>query len=203
MGSDEQERVKLTIAAHFETYKALRSEIVATLSSAYLTTNLTITGTGIMLAAAPFIYDRKLPFLFLLGSYLLIFVALTQLRYEMTVLNMSQHIIDVVAPGIRRALNALGDDSEVRQVLDWEQSGRRDNHPKINWSIVIEVSRYVMPLIAALAGLAAYLFMNLEMVNFEWWHTRLSLALSLLSFLFWCYCLFLAYRVRRQLQGDP
>ena len=198
------EQIKLELTARLEEYKALRSEIVATLSSAYLTTNLTLTVAGILLAGVPFIIHYKTPFLFLLASYGFYFIAWTQLRYEQVVFNMSNHIISVVAPGVRHALGLIIDVpiNRFADILSWEESGRRSNHPKMAWSHPIEAARYILPLFAGFVTAVSYIANRLQMCRVEWWETPLMWLSFASSFALFLYSLFLTLKTRSQLRGS-
>jgi hypothetical protein len=131
------EQIKLEINARLEEYKALRAEIIATLTSAYQTTSLTLTAVGILVAGSQFILTQA-PILFAIAPFVFCGLAWTQLRYEQVVFNMSNHIIDVVVPAIREALKAVssGDNLHLDNVLSWELEGRKTNHPK-EWFFIL------------------------------------------------------------------
>ena len=126
------EQIKLELNTRMEEYKALRAEIVTTLTAAYQTISLTLTAVGILVAGSPSILQWQKPTLFAVASFVFYGLAWTQLRYEQAVFNMSNHIIDVVAPAIRQALKAVspGDNPHLDNVLSWELEGRKDNHSR-------------------------------------------------------------------------
>jgi hypothetical protein len=197
------EQVKLELSTRLEEYKALRAEIVATLSSAYLTTNLSITAIGILIAGAPFIISYQTPILFLLASYSFHFIAWTQLRYEQAVFNMSQHVVTVVAPGVRQALSIISGNSSAPSgdVLSWESSGRRLNHPSMAWSHPIEAARYILPLLAGAVTGVSYLVNRLKLPFRESWESPAMWMAFASSCTLFGYSVFLTYRTRSQLKG--
>lgn len=155
------EQVKLEVNCRLEEYKSLRAEIVATLTAAYNTTALTLTGAGVLVAGSPFIIaNNKPPVLFLAASLIFCGISLSQLRYQQAVFNMSEHIINVVSPAIRQALGTIAkasyDQCSFDTMLSWEKSGRVKNHANEKKFYPLEMSRPLMPLLTASIAIIAY-----------------------------------------------
>jgi hypothetical protein len=198
------EQLKLEVSARLEEYKALRSEILSTLSAAYLTTSLTLTAVGFLLAAAPFIVEHKFERVFLWASFLFYFIGLTQLRYEHVVFNMSQHIIRTVAPGVRDALaamtqNSAGQAKDLAKVLSWEQSGRGLNHRKSGWETFVEVSRYILPLMPGFVCLIIYAVVKFKLKPSDWMQTSLVILGIVGSFILCCATVWMTWKTRKKL----
>ncbi len=197
------EQLKLEVSARLEEYKALRSEILTTLSAAYLTTSLTLTAVGFLLAAGPFIVDHKFERVFLWASFLFYFIGLTQLRYEHVVFNMSQHIIQIVAPGVRDALGAMtqnsGQAKDFAKVLSWEQSGRGLNHPKSGWENLVEFSRYILPVIPGVVCLVIYAVVKLRLKPSDFTQTSLVVLGIVGSFILCCTTGWMTWKTRKKL----
>jgi hypothetical protein len=160
------EFLKLEINARLEEYKALRAEIVATLGAAFQTTTLTLTAIGTLIASSPFIIKYERPVLFIAASYVFYILAWTQLRYGLVIHGLSQHIIEIISPGIQKALMQLGNQEEMHRhlydVLRWEEQGRSKIHRKEKWTLPIEAARYGVPLGVGLLSSIAYLLNVVE-----------------------------------------
>lgn len=196
------EQIKLVLNARLEEYKALRAEIVATLTSAYNTTTLTLTGAGALIAGSPFILQYQKPVLFLVASLVFYSIALTQLRYQQAVFNMSNHIIKVVAPAIRRdlkdvATSTIGGDY-LDDVLSWESAGRSKNHSDEKKFYPVEFARYLIPLLAGIISALSYLFVTIQKGTFDKW----DVFMFCISLAVFAYSNYITYEVRQYLRGE-
>jgi hypothetical protein len=190
------EQLKLELNCRLEEYRALRAEIVSTLTSAYQTTNLTLIAIGVSISGSKFIAETPT----LLIAAALVFHALlwAQLRYEHAVLNMSNHIIDTVTPAIRKLLGDISPRDNLSTVLSWESSGREDNHSKDKLFYPIEGARYGLPLFSAISTFLAYLVFSYT--NNQLNCLRDSL-LSVLNLVLVFYSVFMILKVRAMLRG--
>jgi hypothetical protein len=193
------EQIRLELNCRLEEYRALRLEIVSTLTSAYQTTNLTLITIGAVVSGYRFTEVTPL----LLNAATLIFYMLvfTQLRYECVVFNMSDHIINRVTPAIRVLLNntSPSDNKDgFSTVLSWELSGREDNHPSSIGLLPIELARYGLPLFFAVATFITFLWLN----NSNNYLTCLeSAVLIVVNFALFVYSIWALFYVREKLQG--
>jgi hypothetical protein len=147
--SGPSEQLKLEINIQLEEYKALRAEIVATLSASQLTTSLTLTAAGILIAGAPFIIQYRAAYLFLLASYGFYLIAWMQLHYVDVVFNISEHISRIIAPRVRKLLTNIGPgkNETFSHLLSWEDAGRASGF----WAVPLQAARYLFPMFAAIA----------------------------------------------------
>jgi len=196
------EQVKLEISARIAEYNALRAEIVATLSSAFLTTNLTITGIGVLFAASPFILKSEAPYLFLLAAFMFYLIAWTQLRFVLAVFNISQHLDSVTAPRLRRSLRKVvketGDNFD--HLWSWERPGRATNHSQGPWyvpdlSMLVESSRFLLPIVAGAASSVAFCLNPIRSLN--GWEV-VGLGVSVFGLFF---SLYLTHAVRMKIRS--
>lgn len=193
------EQIKLELNTRLEEYKALRAEIVATLTAAYQTISLTLTAVGILVAGSTSILQSPKPTLFAVASFVFYALAWIQLRYEQAVFNMSNHIIDVVAPAIRKALNAVSpsDNNYLDSVLSWELEGRKDMHSNEWFFYPIEAARYIIPLLAGTIALLTYYFVVYQRSKFDCISDGL-IFLTNISLLF--YGVIATFRIRSRLK---
>lgn len=156
--SEKLEQTKLELSTRLEEYKAVRAEIVSTLTSAYQTNTLTFTAVGALIAGSPFILQWNPPYLFVIASFVFYALAWAQLRYLVAVYSMSNHIITKVAPKIRKSLEKVSPDStqDFGDVITWESQGRKYIHPIGKLLLPIEVARYGIPVLVAATSFLAY-----------------------------------------------
>ena len=195
------DQARLVLETRLEEYRALRAEIVATLTAAYQTSNLTLTGAGILIAGLPLISGWERPIILLIASYLFYALSWTQLRYEQVVFNMSSHINNVIAPSVRDIVRLGLDEITVKvdSLLSWELSGRKANHPEELYFAPTEAARYGIPIFAATLSSFAYFFKAFgEGISFV---EGLLFVVNLV--LLW-YSISATYRLRKKLQqGQP
>jgi hypothetical protein len=198
-GQNTLEQIKLELNTRLEEYKALRAEIVTTLTAAYQTISLTLTAVGILVAGSISILQSPKPTLFAVASFVFYALAWIQLRYEQAVFNMSNRIIDVVAPAIRKDLNAVSprDNNYFDDVLSWESDGRKVMHSNEWFFYPIEASRYIIPLLAGTIALSAYLFVIYQRSKIDCITDGLIL-LTNISFLL--YSIIATFRIRSRLK---
>jgi hypothetical protein len=193
-----EQQLKFKIDISLEEYKALRTEIVATLSSSHVTTNLTITASGILIAGSSAIIQNQAIHLFLWASYAFYLIAWIQLRYVLAVANISEHISEVLAPIVREALVGLSPSPEIRgeaeKLLTWDVRGRARNH-SLAWALPIEGARYLFPISSAIASAIAFLIIlsrspSSETQQYWFWGGAAS------TFILLFYTCFLTLKVR-------
>jgi hypothetical protein len=187
------EKLKLEISIHLEEYKALRSEIVATLSASQLTTSLTLTAAGILIAGAPFIIQYRAAYLFLLASYGFYLIAWMQLHYVNVVFHISEHISTVIAPRIRTLLTKVAPAAgeTYPHLLSWEDAGRASDF----WAAPLQWARYLFPICAASASAIGFSVNASQLGNAEWQPYSLNIgAISTIVLL--AYTIFLTLKVR-------
>jgi len=123
MSREDQVRAELGVL--MDEYKALKSEIGATLSTSRQMLGLTLTAAAALLAATPAIVDHERFEIFLFAPVVFCGLALTQLRYVFLVLDMGEHLRCSLAPEIRRALGDLATESrDFAHILAWESRGQ-------------------------------------------------------------------------------
>jgi hypothetical protein len=186
------EQLKLEINIRLEEYKALRAEIVASLSSSHASTNLTLTAAGILIAGSPFIIQYHAVILFLIASYCFFLIAWIQLHYVHVVFSLSQHIITVVAPKIRVALKQITptNNEAFSDLLNWELAGRTSGA----WAVPLQAARFLFPIWVGGASAIGFLI-NAGQLGNAWWQpylVRLGAGSTIALFL---YSLFLTYRI--------
>jgi hypothetical protein len=161
------EQIKLEINVGLEEYKALRAEIVATLTSSHSTTNLTLTASGILIAGSPFIIQYHAIYLFLLASYCFFLIAWTQLRYVHVAVNISEHISKIIAPNIRCSLAKLSlcRSDGVVDLLMWEEAGQNSHL----WAAPLQAARYLFPVFAASASAIGFVINAGQLAGRPWW----------------------------------
>ncbi len=87
------ERVKLELGARMEEYKALRAEMLEIYKASYQTTGLTLTGAGGLIVGAPFLLQTQRPVLFIVVSLVFYGLAWVQLRYAISIHNVSKSVL--------------------------------------------------------------------------------------------------------------
>jgi hypothetical protein len=200
MENDVTEEIKLELNCRLEEYRALRTEIVSTLTSAYQTTNLTLITIGVLFSGAKFAscFIRENPISLLSIAIVFHMLLWTQLRYEYAVLNMSNHIINTVTPAIRELLRDTSFRHSLNTVLSWESSGRENNHSnKDKWFYPIEGARYLLPLLLAILTFYAYLIIC-DKYQFT---CPVTWILSILNIGLIVYSSCMILRVRKMLRG--
>jgi len=187
------EQIKLEINVRLEEYKALRAEIVATLSSSHSTTNLTLTAAGSLIAGSTFIIQYHAILLFLLASYGFYLIAWTQLHYVHVVYSISQHIGQVIAPKIRDALARFGPrkNENFVDLLTWEEAGRASGL----WAIPLHAARYLFPICAAIASAVGFVVNEAQSAG-PWWKTYLLRVGGASTLFLLIYTLYLTSKVR-------
>jgi hypothetical protein len=174
--SGPSEQLKLEINIQLEEYKALRAEIVATLSASHLTSTLTLTGAGILIAGSPFIIQYRAAYLFLLASYGFYLIAWTQLHYVDVVFNISEHISNVIAPRVRMLLTKVGPGTNEAfpHLLSWEDAGRATGF----WAVPLQAARYLFPVFAAIASAIGFVVNASQVMSTGWQRNSLKLGAS-------------------------
>lgn len=190
------EQLKLELNCRLEEYRALRAEIVSTLTSAYQTTNLTLVAIGVSISGSKFI--EKNPILLIAASLVFHTLLWIQLRYDYVVLNMSNHIIDTVTPAIRKLLEDISPRDNLTTVLTWESSGRADNHSKDKSFLFIEGARYGLPLLSAILMSFVYVYLNINNNRFGCF----GVSLFVFSLLLIGYSVHMTFKVREMLKGS-
>jgi hypothetical protein len=201
MENDVTEEIKLELNCRLEEYRALRTEIVSTLTSAYQTTNLTLITIGVLFSGAKFASDFIGNNPTSLLSITMVFHVLlwTQLRYEYAVLNMSNHIINTVTPAIRELLKGTSFRYNLNTVLSWESSGRENNHSnKYILFYPIEGARYLLPLLFAILTFFAYILISDAKDQLG---CPANIFLSILNLILIFYSAWMIFEVRKMLRG--
>jgi hypothetical protein len=196
MDDNTLEQLKLELNCRLEEYRALRAEIVSTLTSAYQTTNLTLIAIGVVISGSKFTLET--PILLISASLVFNVLLWTQLRYEQAVLNMSNHIITTVTPAIRKILEDISHRENLNTLLSWESSGREHNHSDDVFLYPIEGARYGLPLLSAIFTFFAYLIFCY--VNNQFSYT-INILLSGLNFILVIYSVVVVFKVRAMLRG--
>jgi hypothetical protein len=196
--SSDDKQVEFGINAYLEEYKAIRAEIVSMLSSSYQVMNITIAATAVQVSALPTILQWQKPYL--LGITPFIFYALVwiQLRYSYAVYNMSNHIIFVIAPAIRRLL-VSNDVNNYDDLMTWESRGRLPNHPKSIWMYPLEFARYFVPLLTAVAVFISYISIVISSNNFDTYYDSGMIVVNAALFV---YTVFALINIRSLLKNE-
>jgi hypothetical protein len=198
-----EEAAKADLNVRLEEFKALRAEILLTLTSSYQLLALGLTAAGLVIAASTSIPGIGKPYW--LGLAPLVFYALlwTQLRYEYVVFNMSNHIIEHVAPAIRLRLQQLqrSSDCQLSVALSWESAGRRPTFSREPWLVALEAARFAVPLLFAGFTFIGYLLViqASPKYSFDW---RVDAPLAALNALLFIFSTYSAVRLRGLLQCD-
>lgn len=186
------EQLKTEINLRLEEYKALRAEIVASLTSSHLTTSLTITAAGVVIAGSPFIIQNHAGLLFLVASYCFFLIAWVQLHYVDVVSRISDHISIIIAPRIRSALREIEPSSlaAYENLLNWERPGRLTDL----WALPLQSARFIFPIFAG--GIALFGFLlnppRLGIARWQPWVVPLGLGSGVILGL---YSLYLTFKV--------
>ncbi len=198
------EAVKHEIAFCLEEYKAVRAEIVATLTSSFNTLALTLTAAAglITLATFQFSASRK-PYWLAIAP--LVFYALlwVQLRLAYNVFNLGNFIGEILSPRLKNAIAALAPgNSDLPPPFLWETFARTPAHSDELWLLPIEAARFVIPLVCAAASFITYLYLlyistDLQFdVYFD--GLRIAVNITLLS-----YSIYTLVRMRALLRTRP
>ena len=171
------------INAYLEEYKSMRAEIVSMLSSSYQVMNITIAATAVQVSALPTILQWQKPYLLSITPFVFYALVWIQLRYSYAVYNMSNHIISVVAPAIRRLLARRGND-DYKDLMTWESRGRLPNHPASIWMYPLEFARYFVPLLAAVAVFVSYISIIIATDNFDVYFDGWMVFVNVVLFLY-------------------
>lgn len=197
------ESLKAELGVRVEEYRAARAEIVATLISSHSTTTITLTSSGLFLGASPFIIQYHAVDLFLLGSCAFCLIAWSQLNFVHVVYKLSEHIIRVVAPQIRRIINEIGGNRSGATMLDllsWEESGRDSEL----WTAPLHAARYIIPIFAAAACGAGFVVNSLQQATLGF-RRLTALGGGALVLVLLLYTVFLTNKVRlltKKYRGD-
>jgi hypothetical protein len=198
-----EEAIKLEINVRLEEFKALRAEIVSTLTASYQTLNLSLTAAGLLIGASASLPNFGKPYW--LGVASLVFYALlwTQLRYGYAVFNMSNHIIDKVAPPIRVRMREIQmpDTVALAPVLCWESAGRETTHAPAFWLVVIETARFVVPPLAAGFTFLGYVAVVASSPAYKF-DGRVDVALALLNAVLFGFSAWACFRLRSLLREN-
>ena len=164
MGDDQKvpipkEAVEVELKVVLEEYKTLRQEILTNIDASRQILNLTLTGTGLFLAASPLFIQSQRPTLFLLVPFVFYAMAWTQLRYILLVQDINHYLRENVEPRIRKNLADIASttDREFNAVLGWShRGGGLFRHHKSVLILPIAAANYGFPLLAAVTSLGAY-----------------------------------------------
>lgn len=196
-----EEAIKADLNVRLEEFRALRAEILLTLTSSYQMLTVGITGAGVVIGVASTVASSGKPIW--LGLAPLLFYALlwTQLRYEYAVFNMSNHIIEKVAPLIRMRLKQLGqaNDAESCRALSWESAGRLPTFPPEPWLVALEAARFAVPLMFAALTFCAYLLAIYTSKAYEF-DFRIDISLSILNAFLFLFSVYAGIRLRSLLK---
>jgi hypothetical protein len=207
--SDEirREQIKLELNVLLEEYKALRSEILMTLTADYGMTALTLTAIGALLAASSLALQAYKPVLFGIAPLLFSCLAWIQLRYALTNFHLSNHLIQAVRPAVQRCLQSYASldsrpaeqQSSFNYVLNWETRGRSVLRPQSLLMKPTYTARFVTPVFAACASSFTYAYLTYGNANGD--ISDLSLFVLDLSFVF--YTVWAGWRVEKQISNEP
>lgn len=201
MSREEQVRAELGVL--MDEYKALKSEVGATLTASRQIVGLTLTAAAALLAATPAIVgDHKRFEIFLFAPLVFCGLALTQLRYVFLVLDMGEYLRCSLAQEIRRALGDLAaGNRDFEHILAWESREqslpfRRRGAARL-LSLPLAGASLGLPLVAGALSLTAYFYFYFEHESGRppgWivWTVAGAVVLALLS------CLMLGFVAERE-----
>ncbi len=154
------EQLRLKHATLMEEYRFLCGGISQHLGFSNQVFSLTVTIVGALLAGSPFIVEHRVPFLFVVASWMFVAAVLTQLRFAIVVIGTHNHIVGVIAPEVVKLLRAIhpGPHDDYSAVLSWEREAPRAAYGPVWVTGWIILARYWVPLAAAVLSFVAYFY---------------------------------------------
>lgn len=142
-----------------EDYKAKATSADGQISLAQQVFSLTITTVGLLLAASPFIVEYDAYIIYAVSSFVFYGLALTQLRHALAVAAIMTYVSSSLRPRIDAILCALPrpEYEPPPDVLSWESSEALTAYAVRWWQLPLEAARYLIPLVAGVCTLVAYL----------------------------------------------
>jgi hypothetical protein len=154
-----KEQLRLAYSTLMEEYKVIYNLIGQHLTYQQSTISLTLTLIAALLAGAKFIIDARLPFLFAVSSWVFIGIIWTQLRYQIAVNALGDHVVKHIQPPVTNVVRRISPDTLDRlpELLSFEQYGRAQVFQPVILNLPILAARYIIPFVAALVSFGAYL----------------------------------------------
>jgi len=162
LSNNRLERLKQTLSANYEEYKALRAEYALHLSSQHQAHTLTSILVGAVLTGSPTIVSSCEPWLswvYILASFFFLVISWTQLRYLEANIGIRNYIILKLIPRIEQTLTYIHDDPVLEQpsVFAWEDEGIELTYRQELWLVPIIGSRILLPVAASITSLTAFI----------------------------------------------
>jgi len=129
-------------------YKACREEMLKQLESAFVTTNITLAGIGVVFSIASFVIDANLTVIFAFFAIVFHVVTWIQLRFVLNVYKISNFLAQEIGPRIRNLFQKRSK-KEYDYLLSWELYARKSPGDNKLWRFPIEAARYGLPLLVA------------------------------------------------------
>jgi hypothetical protein len=192
------EIIKLEHETYLEEYRAIKAEERLRYEARYKTSELTLIGIGLMVAASPIIYQTQSFFVYAFST--LVFHALmwTQLRHGMQTQNMDHYISHVIAPKLRKTLSRLTPDNHdaFEDLLTYEQSKGYFVRNNIFFFTPIEASGFALPLIAAFVSTLVYL---ISVIQTGILFRSMNLVLLVINIILFIYTVIITFIIRNKI----
>lgn len=180
-----------------EQYRALRAELLVTMTSTRGVLQLSLIALGVLVAAAPKIAEEGYPASYLFLAIPLVFygLSLTFLRYMLLHTEVVEHIHYRISPRVRQLLARDGDYGglQCEWILSWEdEAGYKGPLSRYQWWCApIPYGPQLVPLFGAALSVVGFFFVDQQalsgMSTREWWFVGIlcgvhALALSYFAF---------------------
>lgn len=140
-----------------EEYKSLREEIISDNNASFTNTSTSLAALAAILSVLFASSSNSKPIWMLLTPSIFLVLNLYQLRLAMMTNNISHYIAEDLTPRIKRVLQEPHKDFVP---FCWEETARRSRHSNNSIFMLVEASRYGLPLFLALLMIVFYIVLN-------------------------------------------